>query len=139
VTGKDRTLVIIKPDGVERGLVGSLIARFEDKGLRMVGLRLVSLTPQIAGRLYEEHRGKGFYDRLIRYITSGPVVAMMLEGDGATAIARGLIGDTDPKKALPGTIRGDYASSIDKNLIHASDSETSARQEIPLFFSLTNK
>lgn len=130
----ERTFLMIKPDGVQRGLIGHIIGRFERKGLKIIGLKMVHLSRDLASRHYAEHEGKGFYDGLIGYITSGPVLAMVLEGDAAVRTVRSMVGVTDPAQASPGTIRGDLAMETSRNIIHASDSQESAHREISLFF-----
>lgn len=132
---RERTFLMIKPDGVQRGLVGNIIARLEGKGLKLVAMKIMHLTRDLAARHYSEHKDKPFYDSLIEFITSAPVVAMAWEGDNAVEIVRTLIGETDPKKSLPGTIRGDLAVYTGKNVVHGSDSSASASREIDLFFS----
>ena len=129
-----RTFVMIKPDGVRRNLVGEIISRFEKRGLKIVGMKMVKIDRSTAEKLYEEHKGKSFFEDLINYITSGPVVCMVIEGDDVVSVVRKMIGNTDPKEAPPGTIRGDYALSKAENVIHASDSEEKAKREISLFF-----
>jgi nucleoside-diphosphate kinase len=129
-----RTFVMVKPDGVRRGLAGTVIARFEQKGLRLAGLKLLEVTPELAAQHYAEHREKPFYPELVRFITSGPVVAMVLEGRDAVQVVRKLMGATDPVKAEPGTIRGDHALAITENIVHGSDSDESAEREIALYF-----
>lgn len=131
---EERTLVLIKPDGLERGLVGRILARFEDRGLRIAGLRLVHADRALAERHYAAHAGKGFYEGLVAFITSGPLVAVVLEGPGAISMARTMIGATDPRKADPGTIRGDLAVDTGQNLVHASDSPESVATELALWF-----
>ncbi len=130
----ERTFVMVKPDGFRRGLVGEIIARFERKGFRLVGLKLLKISQELAERHYAEHRGKPFFSGLVSFITSGPVVAMVLEGPGAVAEVRKMMGATHPKDALPGTIRGDYATTIDENVIHGSATLEDAEREIALFF-----
>ncbi|MBI4216832.1 MAG: nucleoside-diphosphate kinase [Chloroflexi bacterium] len=130
----ERTLVLLKPDAVQRALVGRLIARFEEKGLRLAGLKLFWVDEGLAGRLYETHRGKDFYPGLMRFITSGPIVALALEGRQAVAVVRRLIGETDAAVASSGTIRGDWAIDNRRNLVHASDSPETAQRELGLFF-----
>ncbi len=132
---EERTFVAIKPDGVERGLVGEIIHRFERRGLKLVGLKLMKLPTAKAEEHYGEHKGKPFYDGLVGFITSGPIVAMVLEGKNAVALARQVIGATNPSDAAPGTIRGDLAVDIGRNVVHGSDSPTSATREIGIFFS----
>jgi len=129
-----RTLVLVKPDGVQRGLVGTILARLEQRGLKLIGLKMMRISKAVAGRHYAEHQGKGFYDGLIAFITSGPVVAMIWEGREAVTVVRSLMGATDPLKAGPGTIRGDLALDLGMNLIHGSDSPARAETEIALFF-----
>ncbi len=126
--------MMVKPDGFRRGLVGEIIARFERKGFRLVGLKLLKISQELAERHYAEHRGKPFFSGLVSFITSGPVVAMVLEGPGAVAEVRKMMGATHPKDALPGTIRGDYATTIDENVIHGSATLEDAEREIALFF-----
>jgi nucleoside-diphosphate kinase len=130
----ERTLVMVKPDGVQRGLVGEVIARLERRGLHLIGLRLLRLDEALAARHYAEHVGKPFYPGLVRFITSGPVVAMVWEGPGAVALVRSAMGATDPAKSPPGTIRGDLAVSIANNVVHGSDSPARAEVEVSLFF-----
>jgi nucleoside-diphosphate kinase len=130
----ERTLVLVKPDGVQRGLVGDIVGRLERRGLKLVGLKLMRLSGDRAGRHYAEHQGKAFYQGLIGFITSGPIVAMVWQGREAVLVVRSLMGATDPLKALPGTIRGDLALDLGMNVIHGSDSPARARAEIALFF-----
>ena len=130
-----RTLVLVKPDGVQRGLVGEILRRLEQRGLKLVGLKLMHITKDVAARHYAEHQGKPFYDGLLAFITSGPVVAMIWEGREAVSVVRSLMGSTDPLKAAPGTIRGDLALDLGMNLIHGSDSPERAQTEVALFFS----
>lgn len=125
---------MIKPDGVQRGFIGEVIGRFERKGLQLVAMKMMTVEPGLAEQHYGEHQGKPFYQNLVAFIISGPVVAMVWEGDGAIAVARDLIGSTDPREAAPGTIRGDLALFTGNNLVHGSDSSESARREIALFF-----
>jgi nucleoside-diphosphate kinase len=129
-----RTFVILKPDAVQRGLVGDLLARFERKGLRLVALTFLKVDAALAARHYQEHQGKPFFPNLIGFITSSPVVALALEGDEAIAVVRNLVGPTDGRKAPPGTIRGDYGLSNSNNLVHASDGPESAARELALWF-----
>ncbi len=131
----ERTLILVKPDAFARNLTGEIIARFEGKGLRLVGLKLQTLTRQTAEQHYAEHNGKPFFGELVEFITSGPLVAMVLEGESAVEAARQLIGATDPLQAAPGSIRGDFATSIGANMVHGSDSPESAAREVGLFFS----
>ena len=130
----NRTLILVKPDAYERGLTGEIIARFERKGLRICALRRMMLSRDWAVRHYEEHEGKDFFEPLVDFITSGPLVAMILEGDRAIEAARQIIGATDPVEATPGSIRGDYGLSTRLNLVHGSDSPESAAREIRIFF-----
>ncbi len=130
----ERTLVLIKPDGVQRLLVGRILARFEERGLRIVGLKLVTADRALAERHYVVHLGKGFYEGLLDFITSGPLVAAVLEGPGAIGMARTMLGATRPQEAAPGTIRGDLAIDTGQNLVHASDSAEAAATELALWF-----
>ncbi len=131
----ERTFVLIKPDGVQRGLVGEILGRFEGKGLKVVAAKMVEVSEKLAEEYYAEHVGKEFFSSLIDYVTSGPAFAMVLEGEGGVAVVRALIGATDPAKADPGTIRGDFGLDISRNLIHGADSLESAKREISLFFT----
>lgn len=133
----EHTLAIIKPDAVSRGLTGKTISRLERKGLKVVGLKMTRVTTEDAKRLYAVHKGKGFYDELIRHITSAPVVAVVLEAPRAVAILRAVIGATDPLNAVPGSLRGDFGLTVTKNVIHASDSPDNAQNEIAIFFEPT--
>jgi nucleoside-diphosphate kinase len=130
----ERTLILLKPDCVHRRLIGTIVQRFEHKGLRVAGLKLVQVTRELAEKHYAVHKGKGFYESLLKFITSGPTVALVLEGPQAVAVARNLIGATDGTKATPGTIRGDFALSVQNNLIHGSDSPENAATEVALWF-----
>ncbi len=130
----DRTLILVKPDAFSQGLTGEIIGRFERKGLRIVAMRLMAMDRELAGRHYAEHQGKAFYEELVEFITSGPLVAMVLEGAQAVAAARQVIGATDPLEASPGSIRGDFAIDVGTNLVHGSDSPESAEREVALFF-----
>ena len=130
----DRTLILIKPDAFARNLSGEIIARFERKGLRLVAMNLITMTRELAERHYAEHEGKGFYEELVTFITSGPLVAMVLEGDQAVVAARQVIGATNPLEATTGSIRGDYAIEVGQNMVHGSDSPESAAREVALFF-----
>lgn len=134
-TNLQQTLVLAKPDAVQRGLVGKIVARFEERGLSMVGLRLLQMDEKLAEKLYEPHVGKPFYPPLVEYMTSGPIVAMAWEGVDAIAIVRMMLGATKPAEANPGTIRGDFAQRVDRNIVHGSDSPESAAREIPIFFA----
>jgi nucleoside-diphosphate kinase len=131
----ERTLVLVKPDGVRRGLVGAILSRFEAKGLKIIAAKSIHMTPEAAQRHYAEHEGKPFYPALIQHITSGPVIALALEGRSAIAVVRLLTGATNPQTAAPGTIRGDWGLGITPNLVHASDSAASAARELALYFT----
>ncbi|TMD60302.1 MAG: nucleoside-diphosphate kinase [Chloroflexi bacterium] len=130
----ERSLVIFKPDAVQRAIVGELLARFERRGLRIVGLKIVSVDRAMAQRHYEVHKGKFFFEDLVKTISASPVVACVLEGPNAIAVIRAMVGATRPHEATPGTIRGDYALVGLRNLVHASDALETARTEIPLWF-----
>ena len=130
----DRTLILVKPDGVARGLVGEVISRIEAKGLRLVALELRTLDRETAETHYGEHREKPFFGPLVEFITGGPLVALVAEGPRAVEAFRALAGATDPVKAGPGTIRGDFALEVQNNIVHGSDSDQSAKREIGLFF-----
>ncbi len=131
----ERSFVMVKPDGVRRGLVGEVISRLERKGFRIVGLKLMQIPRETAERHYGEHRGKPFFEGLVTFITSGPVVAMVVEGENAISEWRKMMGATNPKDAVPGTIRGDFASTIDENVVHGSDAPETAEREIEIFFT----
>ena len=131
----ERTLILVKPDAMQRGLAGELLSRFERRGLRLVGLRLLHIDEALARRHYAEHEGKPFMEGLVSFITSAPVVAAVLEGPRAVAAARQAMGATDPLAAAPGSIRGDLALDVGRNLVHGSDSPESAAREIALFFA----
>jgi len=133
----ERTLIIVKPEGVQRGLIGQLIARFEQKGLKVVGLKLMRIPREMAERHYAEHAGKAFYEGLVGHITSSPVVVGVLEGPEAVSVTRTMMGVTNPKAAAPGTIRGDYGLDIGLNIVHGSDGTESAQSEIGIFFAPT--
>jgi nucleoside-diphosphate kinase len=130
-----RTLVLIKPDGVQRGLVGEIIRRLEWRGLKLIAMKMIPVARELAARHYAEHQGKPFYEGLLGFITSGPIVAMIWEGREAVTVVRSLMGATDPLKAQPGTIRGDLALDLGMNLIHGSDSPARAESEMALFFN----
>jgi nucleoside-diphosphate kinase len=138
VADVSRTLVLVKPDAFERGLTGEVLARFERKGLRIVGLRQLHIDEEFAGRHYEEHTDKPFFGELIEFITGGPLVAAVLEGHDATTAARQIIGATNPLEAAPGSIRGEFALEVTFNLVHGSDSPESAEREIRLWFPELN-
>lgn len=129
-----KSLVLIKPDAVKRKLIGSIIARFERRGLNITALRMLDIDEALAGRLYDIHQGKPFFNDLVSFITSGPIVAMVIEGPKAIQLVRTMLGATNPIEAAPGTIRGDYALVIDSNVVHASDAPERADYEISLFF-----
>jgi nucleoside-diphosphate kinase len=131
----ERTLVLVKPDGVKRSLIGDVINRFERRGFRIVGLKLLRMDAALADRHYAEHRDKAFFADLVDFITSGPLVAMVVEGPDAVAEIRRMMGATDPAKADPGTIRGDHGETIGMNVVHGSDSLERAATEIDLFFA----
>jgi len=130
----ERSLVLVKPDGVRRGLVGKIITRFERLEMKIIAMKLMRVDDDLAARHYKEHEGEPFYPKLISFITSGEVVAMVLEGKSAVTVVRKEIGPTDPMEAPPGTIRGDFGLEMPENLVHASDGPESARREISLFF-----
>ncbi|MDJ1185371.1 nucleoside-diphosphate kinase [Roseofilum casamattae] len=130
----ERTFIAIKPDGVQRGLVGEIIRRLENKGFTLVGLKLMNVSKDLAEQHYGVHKERPFFPSLIKFITSGPVVAMVWEGDGVVASARKIIGATNPLSAEPGTIRGDFGVSVGRNLIHGSDAIETAQNEIELWF-----
>ncbi|MEM0490966.1 MAG: nucleoside-diphosphate kinase [Acidilobaceae archaeon] len=134
----ERTLIVIKPDAVRRGLVGEIISRFEKKGFKIRALKMLWMTREQAEEFYSVHRGKGFYEELVKFASSGPIVALIIEGDSAISVARQMIGVTDGRKAQPGTIRGDYSLSILENVIHASDSEESYMKEVKVIFTDTD-
>jgi nucleoside-diphosphate kinase len=131
----ERTLVIIKPDAVQRGLVGPILTRLERRGLRLAAMKLIQITPELASRHYQVHQGKPFYQGLVEFITSGPVVVAVIEGTDAINTVRKTMGATNPAQAEPGTIRADYALEIGRNLVHGSDGAETAAYEIPLFFT----
>ena len=130
----ERTLIVLKPDAVQRRLLGALIARFERKGLKIVAMKMLRVSDDLARRMYAPHEGKDFYEPLLAFITASPVVAMVLEGKGAIGVCRAMLGSTFGPDAAPGTIRGDYGMSMRYNLVHGSDSPEAARREIALFF-----
>jgi nucleoside-diphosphate kinase len=130
----DKTLILVKPDAFARGLTGEIIARFERKGLRIAALRHMQVTEDLAKQHYAEHEGKPFFGELVEFITSGPLVAMVLEGHEAVKAARQVIGATNPLEAAPGSIRGDFALEVGQNMVHGSDSDESADREAKLFF-----
>ena len=130
----ERTLVLLKPDAVRRGICGELVARFERRGLTLRGARLLKISRQLAGQHYAEHKGKPFYGDLVSFITSGPTMALAIEGESAVSVVRAMMGATNPLDSAPGTLRGDYALELEENIVHGSDSKTSARRELALFF-----
>jgi len=130
----ERTLILVKPDAFARGLTGEIIARFERKGLRIVALKHMVVTEDLARRHYAEHEGKPFFGELVEFITGGPLVAMVLEGEQAITAARQVIGATNPLEASPGSIRGDFAIAVGQNMVHGSDSPESGQREAALFF-----
>jgi nucleoside-diphosphate kinase len=131
----ERTLILVKPDGVQRSLIGQIIGRFESRGLKLTGMKFIQMTEELASQHYAVHEGKPFYDSLVSYIISGPVVAMVWEGNDAIAAARSTMGATNPVVAAPGTIRGDFGMEIGRNLVHGSDSPENGVKEAALFFS----
>ncbi|MGD2200027.1 MAG: nucleoside-diphosphate kinase [Candidatus Bathyarchaeota archaeon] len=131
----EREFIMIKPDGVQRGLIGEIISRFERLGLKVVAMKILEVSRDQAERHYAVHKGKPFYDGLIRYITSGPVVAIVVEGWDAVKHARKIIGATDPKEATPGSIRGDLGLDIQRNIVHAGDSPQNAKEEYSIYFN----
>jgi nucleoside-diphosphate kinase len=131
----EKTFLMVKPDGVQRQLIGDIVARFERKGLQLVGAKLMTIPAEIAEQHYGEHKGKPFYDELVSFITSGPVFAMVWQGENVVELTRKMMGKTNPKDAEPGTIRGDYSMTVGQNIIHGSDSPESADREIALFFN----
>jgi nucleoside-diphosphate kinase len=130
----ERTLILVKPDAFARGLTGEIVARFENKGLKIVAMRHMQVTEDLAKQHYAEHDGKPFFGELVEFITSGPIVAMVLEGESAIKAARQVIGATNPLEATTGSIRGDFAVEVGKNMVHGSDSPESGEREAKLFF-----
>jgi nucleoside-diphosphate kinase len=130
----ERTLILVKPDAFARNLTGEIIARFERKGLKLAALKQMTMTRELAGQHYAEHEGKPFFGELVEFITSGPLVAMVLEGESAIEAARQLIGATNPLNANTGSIRGDFATAVGQNMVHGSDAPESAAREVGLFF-----
>ena len=130
----ERTFIAVKPDGVKRGLVGNIVERFERKGYKIIAMKMLQPTQEIAAKHYAEHVGKPFYNRLINYITSGPIVAMVVEGDNVVKGARHIMGSTKPDEAEVGTIRADFAQTMEYNVVHGSDSVDSAEREIAIYF-----
>ena len=135
--GLERTLVLVKPNGVARGLIGEIIGRYERRGLRISALKMLHVSKTLAAEHYAEHEGKSFFEELVSFITSGPIVAMIVEGPSAVQVVRDMNGATDPLEAAPGTIRGDLALDVGENVVHGSDSVASAEREIALYFPET--
>ncbi|MFL7840499.1 MAG: nucleoside-diphosphate kinase [Candidatus Promineifilaceae bacterium] len=131
----ERTLILVKPDGVQRGLMGEIIGRFERRGLKLIGMKFIQMSEELARRHYKVHEGRPFYEGLVAYITSGPVVAMAWEGNEAVLAARNTIGATKPVEAAAGTIRGDLGMEVGRNLVHGSDSPENGLKEVSLFFT----
>lgn len=131
----ERSLIIFKPDAIQRGLAGPILTRLEQRGLKIIGLKLIRIDEQLARKHYAEHEGKPFFTGLVSYITSGPVIVLAAAGDNVIEMIRNMVGATNPLKAAPGTIRGDLAVSIGRNLIHASDKPETGEREVQLFFS----
>jgi nucleoside-diphosphate kinase len=131
---KQKTLVIIKPDGIQINIIGEIISRIEKKGLKILNMKMMKLSRELAEKLYEEHRNKAFFKSLVNFITSASIIVMIVEGEDVISIFRSMMGPTDPKNAEPGTIRGDYGTDIERNIIHGSDSIESAKREVDLFF-----
>ena len=129
----EKTLVLVKPDGVQRGLIGDVIGRLEKTGLKIVGLKLIKINDELAGKHYAEHKEKPFFEGLVKFITSSPVVALVLEGNNAISVTRKTMGSTNPADSPPGTIRGDFAIDLGRNIIHGSANETDAKREVDLF------
>jgi nucleoside-diphosphate kinase len=130
----ETTLVLVKPDGLRRGLAGEIVARFERRGLELRGARLLRISRSLAQQHYAEHRGKPFFDDLVSFITSGPVLALAVRGESAISVVRSMMGATNPVDSAPGTIRGDFATELSENIVHGSDSRASAKRELALFF-----
>jgi nucleoside-diphosphate kinase len=135
----ERTFLMVKPDGVQRNLIGEIVSRFEKKGFQLIGGKLMSISRELAEEHYGEHKERPFFGELVDFITSGPVFAMVWEGENVIATARQMMGSTNPKDAAPGTIRGDFGITVGKNVIHGSDSPASAEREIGLFFKEEEK
>lgn len=131
----ERTLLMVKPDGVQRGLIGEIVGRFERKGFQLAAAKLIQVSEEQAAKHYEEHYGRDYYDRLVKFITSGPVFAMVWQGDRVIGLSRAMIGKTDALEAAPGTIRSDFAVHTNFNLIHGSDSPENAEREIAVYFA----
>ncbi|WP_088361980.1 nucleoside-diphosphate kinase [Bacillus cereus] len=131
----EQTFIMIKPDGVERKLIGEIVQRFEQKNFKLVEAKLMEVSPELAEKHYEEHKEKPFFGELVDFITSGPVFAMIWEGENAVAVSRMMLGKTNPLESQPGTIRGDFSNSVGNNVVHGSDSLKSAKREISLWFT----
>src|SRR5699024_5759870 len=131
----EKTFIMVKPDGIQRNLIGKIVERFEQKGFKLVGAKLKHISDDLAKTHYSEHKERPFFDQLVEFITSGPVFAMVWEGEGVIQTARDMMGTTNPQEASPGTIRGDFGITVGKNVIHGSDSSESAEREIGLFFN----
>lgn len=131
----EKTFIMVKPDGVQRGLIGEIVARFEKKGFQLVGAKLMTVSRELAEEHYAEHKERPFFGELVDFITSGPVFAMVWQGNNVIATARQMMGKTNPADALPGTIRGDFGVNVAMNIVHGSDSPTSAEREIALWFN----
>tara|TARA_A100001037_G_scaffold306837_1_gene356772 strand:- start:7510 stop:7980 length:471 start_codon:yes stop_codon:yes gene_type:complete len=131
----EKTLILLKPDTIQRSLSGKIISRFENKGFKIIGMKLMKVSRTLAETHYSEHKGKPFFEDLVSFITSSPIIAIVLESENVISIARNMMGATNPIDALPGTIRGDFGISVEYNIVHGSDSETSAKREISLFFN----
>lgn len=131
----ERSLIILKPDTIQRGLAGQILARFESKGLKIIGMKMIRISRDLAERHYAEHKGKPFFEDVVGYITSGPVIVGVLAGPSAVTVIRQMLGATDGRKAPPGTIRGDFSIATRYNLVHGSDSLESAEREVNLFFT----
>ncbi len=131
---KERTFVMLKPDAIQRGLIGKMISRFEKKGIKLAAMKMVSVSKELAEKHYGIHKGKPFFEPTVKYITSSPVVAMVLEGENVINMVRGMMGKTNPQEASPGTIRGDYGQFIGRNIVHGSDGPDTAEFEINLWF-----
>jgi nucleoside-diphosphate kinase len=130
----ERTLVLIKPDGVARGVIGVIIERFEQRGLKILALKMLQPTKELAEEHYANHRGKDFFDGVVDFVASGPTVAAVIEGENAIALVRNMIGPLEPEEAMPGTIRGDFTTHVRRNLVHGSDGPECAAREIPIWF-----
>lgn len=130
----EQTFVMLKPGAIQRGLIGSILSRFERRGLKIVALKMIHVSPELAQKHYEEHKEKPFFEGLVNYITSNPVVVMVISGENAISVVRSMMGATNPLESAPGTIRGDLGLFMGKNVVHGSDSQASAKREISLFF-----